>query len=54
VINIRPKLSRDEAEDQRGIRDLKTSAAIQANHSEFLAGKTRPANKVFRGRTAGT
>ena len=43
VINIIPKLSADELQDEREIRDPKIRAAIRKGHEEFLAGKTRPA-----------
>src|ERR1017187_6986826 len=42
VITIVPKLSPDELEDERELRDPKIRAAIRKGFQEFLAGKTRP------------
>jgi hypothetical protein len=42
VIDIIPKLSPDELEDEREIRDAKIRAVIRAGYREFLTGKTRP------------
>lgn len=50
VINIRPKLSPDEAQDEREIHDPKIRAAIQASHAEFVAGKSRPATEFLASR----
>lgn len=50
VINIRPKLSPDEAQDEREIRDPKIRAAIQASHAEFVAGKSRLATEFLASR----
>jgi len=52
VINIRPKLSPDEAQDEREVRDPKVHAAIQASHAEFVAGKSRPVTEFFASRSA--
>jgi len=52
VINIRPKLSPDEVQDEREIRDPKVRAAIQASHAEFVAGKSRRATEFFASRAA--
>jgi AbrB family looped-hinge helix DNA binding protein len=52
VINIRPKLSPDEAQDEREIRDPKIRAAIQTSHAEFVAGESRPAQEFFATRAA--
>jgi AbrB family looped-hinge helix DNA binding protein len=52
VINISPKLSLDEQQDERDIRDPKIRAAIRASHREFLAGKGRPAKELFADRAA--
>jgi AbrB family looped-hinge helix DNA binding protein len=52
VINIRPKLSPDEAQDEREIRDPKIRAATQASHAEFVAGKARPATEFLASRAA--
>ena len=46
VINIIPKLSLDELQDEREIRDPKVRAAITEGYKEFLAGKTRPAEML--------
>jgi AbrB family looped-hinge helix DNA binding protein len=40
VINITPKLSPDELQDEREVRDPKIRAAIREGYQEFLAGKT--------------
>ncbi len=42
MVTIVPKLSPDELQDEREIRDPRISAAIRKGHEEFLAGKTRP------------
>jgi AbrB family looped-hinge helix DNA binding protein len=52
VINIRPKLSPDEAQDEREVRDPIIRAAIQASHAEFLAVKGRPATEFLASRAA--
>jgi AbrB family looped-hinge helix DNA binding protein len=52
MINIIPKLSPDELQDEREIRDPKVRAAIQKGYQEFLAGKTRPIDEFFAERSA--
>jgi AbrB family looped-hinge helix DNA binding protein len=47
VINIIPKPSPDELQDERDIRDPKIRAAIRKSHEEFLAGKSRPAEQLL-------
>jgi bifunctional DNA-binding transcriptional regulator/antitoxin component of YhaV-PrlF toxin-antitoxin module len=47
VITIVPKLSPDEQQDEREIRDPKIRAAIRKGHEEFLAGRTRPIEEYF-------
>jgi bifunctional DNA-binding transcriptional regulator/antitoxin component of YhaV-PrlF toxin-antitoxin module len=47
VITIVPRLSPDELQDEREIRDPKVRAAIRKGHEEFLAGKTRPAEQLL-------
>jgi bifunctional DNA-binding transcriptional regulator/antitoxin component of YhaV-PrlF toxin-antitoxin module len=47
VITIVPKLSPDELQDEREIRDPKIRAAIRKGHEEFLAGRTRPIEAAF-------
>ena len=42
VINITPKLSPDELQDEREIRDPKIRATIREGYEEFLAGRTGP------------
>jgi bifunctional DNA-binding transcriptional regulator/antitoxin component of YhaV-PrlF toxin-antitoxin module len=42
LITIAPKLSRDELQDEREIRDPKIQAMIRDGREEFLAGKTGP------------
>jgi hypothetical protein len=43
MIMIVPKLTRDEVEDEREVRDPKIRAIIRQSNEDFLAGKTRPA-----------
>jgi bifunctional DNA-binding transcriptional regulator/antitoxin component of YhaV-PrlF toxin-antitoxin module len=52
VINIIPKLSPDELQDEKEIRDPKIRAAIRQGYQEFLAGKTRPIGEFFADRAA--
>jgi AbrB family looped-hinge helix DNA binding protein len=47
VITITPKLTPDELQDEREIRDPKIREAIKQGHEEFLAGKTRPIAEFF-------
>ena len=47
VINIIPKLSSDELQDEQEIRDPKIRRAIRKSHEEFLAGKSRPAEQLL-------
>jgi bifunctional DNA-binding transcriptional regulator/antitoxin component of YhaV-PrlF toxin-antitoxin module len=47
VITIVPKLSPDELEDEREIRDPKIRAAIRKGHEEFVTGKSRPAGQLL-------
>ena len=54
VINIIPKLSPDELQDEREIRDPKIRAVIRQGYQEFLAGKTRPIEEFFAARNAKT
>jgi bifunctional DNA-binding transcriptional regulator/antitoxin component of YhaV-PrlF toxin-antitoxin module len=51
VITIRPKLSPDDVQDKREIRDPKVRAAIKASHAEFVAGKSRPTTEFLASRT---
>jgi AbrB family looped-hinge helix DNA binding protein len=51
-IKIIPKLSPDEIQDEREIRDPKIRASIRKSHEEFLAGKSRPIQELFAGRAA--
>ncbi len=46
TINISPKLSPDELQDEREIRDPKIRATIRKSYQEFLAGKSRPAEML--------
>jgi len=46
-ITIVPKLSPDELQDEREMRDPKIRAAIKQGHEEFVAGKTRPIAEFF-------
>jgi AbrB family looped-hinge helix DNA binding protein len=52
VINIIPKPSPDELQDEREIRDPKIRAAIRQSYQEFLAGKSRPAEEFFAARAS--
>ena len=52
VITIVPKLSPDELQDEREVRDPKIREAIRDGHQEFLAGKTRPIEDFFAARAA--
>jgi len=52
VISIIPKLSPDELQDEREIRDPKIRAAIRQGYKEFLAGKTRPIEEFFAARSS--
>jgi hypothetical protein len=47
MITIVPKLSPDELQDRREIRDPKIRAAIKNGYEEFRAGKTRPIEEFF-------
>lgn len=47
TITIIPKLTPDEIEDEREIRDPKIRAAIRKSHEEFLAGKSRSAERLL-------
>ena len=48
TITIIPKLTPDEIEDEREIRDPKIRATIRQGRQEFLVGKTRPADMLQR------
>jgi AbrB family looped-hinge helix DNA binding protein len=52
TITIVPKLSSDELQDEREIRDPKIRATIRQGYKEFLAGKTRPIEEFFAERAA--
>lgn len=52
TINITPKLSADEIQDEREIRDPKIRRALREGYQEFLAGKTRPIEEFFAERAA--
>ena len=47
VINIVPKLSPDEQEDELEVRDPKIRAIIRESYQEFLDGKSRPAEELL-------
>ena len=51
-ITIVPKLSADELEDEREVRDPKVRAIIKDGREEFLAGKSRPIEEFFAERAA--
>jgi AbrB family looped-hinge helix DNA binding protein len=52
VIKIIPKLSPDELQDDRDVRDPKVRAAIRKSHQEVLAGESRPAEEFFAERAS--
>ncbi|MGA2741057.1 MAG: AbrB/MazE/SpoVT family DNA-binding domain-containing protein [Bryobacteraceae bacterium] len=52
VVTITPKLTPDDLQDEREIRDSKMRAAMRKGYGEFLAGKTRPIGEFFAERTA--
>ncbi len=52
TINITPKLSADEIQDEREIHDPKVRKVIREGYQEFLAGKTRPIEEFFAERAA--
>jgi bifunctional DNA-binding transcriptional regulator/antitoxin component of YhaV-PrlF toxin-antitoxin module len=54
VITIAPKLSSDDLQDAREIRDPRIRAAIRTGHEEFLAGQTRPIEEFFAERATQT
>ncbi len=54
VISIIPKLSPDELQDEREIRDPKVRAAIRKSNQEFRAGKSRPAEEFLAERASGS
>jgi AbrB family looped-hinge helix DNA binding protein len=53
-ITIVPKLTPDEIQDEREMRDPKIRAAIRKSHEEFLAGKSRPIQELFSERAVRT
>jgi AbrB family looped-hinge helix DNA binding protein len=53
AITIMPKLTPDEIEDEREIRDPKIRGIIRKGYQEFLAGKSRPIGELFAERAAG-
>jgi bifunctional DNA-binding transcriptional regulator/antitoxin component of YhaV-PrlF toxin-antitoxin module len=46
TITIVPKLTPDEIEDERELRDPRIRTTIRRGYQEFLAGKTRPAEML--------
>jgi AbrB family looped-hinge helix DNA binding protein len=52
TITIVPKLTPDEIQDEREIRDPKVRASIRKSYEEFLAGKSRPIQELFAERAA--
>jgi AbrB family looped-hinge helix DNA binding protein len=53
-ITIVPKLTPDEIQDEREIRDPKIRAATRKSYEEFLVGKSRPIEELFAQRAART
>jgi hypothetical protein len=47
VISIIPKLSPDELQDEREIRDPKVRRAIQESNADIAAGRTKPADELL-------
>ena len=47
VINITPKLSPDELQDEQEIRDPKVREHIRKSNGEYLAGRSRPAKEFL-------
>ena len=47
VITIVPKLTPDELQDERELRNPKIRATITKGYEEFRAGKTRPIEEFF-------
>jgi AbrB family looped-hinge helix DNA binding protein len=54
TITITPKLSQDEIQDERELRDPTIRAFIKKGYQEFQAGKSRPIEELFAERAAGT
>lgn len=54
VINIIPKLSPDELQDEREIHDPKIRATIRKSFQEFLDGNSRPMEEFLAERASGT
>lgn len=54
TITIVAKLTPDEIQDEREIRDPKIRAAIRKSNQEFLAGKSRPIQEFFAERATRT
>ena len=54
TITITPKLTPDEIQDEREIRDPKIRATIRKSYEEFLAGKSRPIQELFAERVTRT
>jgi AbrB family looped-hinge helix DNA binding protein len=51
TINIVPKLSPDELQDEREIGNPKIRATIRKSFQEFLAGKSRPMEELLAERS---
>jgi AbrB family looped-hinge helix DNA binding protein len=47
VINIIPKRSPDELQDEREIQDPKVPEHIRKSHADYLAGRSRPAKEFL-------
>jgi AbrB family looped-hinge helix DNA binding protein len=47
VINIVPKLSSDELQDEREVQDPKVRAHIRKSNEDYLAGRSRPATEFL-------
>jgi AbrB family looped-hinge helix DNA binding protein len=54
TITITPKLTQDDIQDERELRDPKIRAFIKKGYKEFVAGKSRPIGELFAERAAGT
>ncbi len=53
VISIIPKLTPEELEDQREMRDPKVREHIRKSNADYLAGRSRPASEFLSELRAG-
>jgi AbrB family looped-hinge helix DNA binding protein len=50
VINITPKLSPDELQDEQEIRDPRVREHIRKSNADYLAGRSRPISEFLAAR----